>query len=167
MVDDEPNRASRSSGPKTGLGQEIYRAEVAGAITSLFVVTKPFGGTDADGIAFAIFVSHQKTIWPRPAALEKGSAGARYHAIAEEGVALKDIATAIGHGLHAPVISISREQAQEHFGFLGFFAGRDAHTSSAKTREQIGWNPCFQKTGIAFSNFLPAKAFRAPIHFIV
>lgn len=74
-------------------------------------------------------------------ALEHGSAGARYHAVAEEGVPLKDIATAIGHGLHVPVVSISQEQAQEHFGFLGFFAGWDALTSSAQTRAQLGWNP--------------------------
>jgi len=74
-------------------------------------------------------------------ALEKGTAGARYHAVAEEGVALKDIATAIGRGLNVPVISIAQEQAQEHFGFLGFFAGRDPLTSSAQTREKLGWNP--------------------------
>lgn len=74
-------------------------------------------------------------------ALEKGPAGARYHAVAEEGVPLKEIAIAIGHGLNVPVTSISAEQAQEHFGFLGFFAGRDAHTSSAQTRVNLGWNP--------------------------
>jgi len=74
-------------------------------------------------------------------ALEKGTAGARYHAVAEEGVALKDIANAIGLGLRVPVLSIAQEQAQEHFGFLGFFAGRDAHISSAQTRAKLGWNP--------------------------
>jgi len=74
-------------------------------------------------------------------ALEKGTAGARYHAVAEEGVALKDIANAIGRGLNVPVLSISREQAQEHFGFLGFFTGRDAHISCAQTRAKLGWNP--------------------------
>jgi nucleoside-diphosphate-sugar epimerase len=74
-------------------------------------------------------------------ALEKGTAGARYHAVAEEGVPLKDIATAIGRGLNVPVISISQEQAQEHFGFFGFFAGRDSPVSSAQTREKLGWDP--------------------------
>jgi nucleoside-diphosphate-sugar epimerase len=74
-------------------------------------------------------------------ALEKGTAGARYHAVAEEGVRLKDIAAAIGRGLNVPVTSISREQAQEHFGFFGFFAGRDSPVSSARTREELGWNP--------------------------
>jgi nucleoside-diphosphate-sugar epimerase len=74
-------------------------------------------------------------------ALEKGTAGARYHAVAEEGVPLKDIANVIGRGLNVPVISISPEQAQEHFGFLGFFVGRDAQISSAQTRAKLGWNP--------------------------
>jgi nucleoside-diphosphate-sugar epimerase len=74
-------------------------------------------------------------------ALEKFTAGARYHAVAEEGVPLKEIATAIGRGLNVPVVSISPEQAKEHFGFLGFFAGRDAHISSAQTRAKLGWNP--------------------------
>jgi nucleoside-diphosphate-sugar epimerase len=72
--------------------------------------------------------------------LERGTAGARYHAVAEDGVLLKDIATAIGRGLSVPVISISPEQAQEHFGFLGFFVGWDARTSSAQTRAKLGWN---------------------------
>ena len=74
-------------------------------------------------------------------ALEKGKAGDRYHAVAEEGVRIKDIASAIGLGLKVPVVSISQEQAQEHFGFLGFFAGRNSRVSSARTREQLGWNP--------------------------
>jgi nucleoside-diphosphate-sugar epimerase len=74
-------------------------------------------------------------------ALEQGTAGARYHAVAEEGVPLKDIATAIGRGLNVPVVSIPQEQAQEHFGFLGVFAGRDPLTSSAQTRARLGWNP--------------------------
>jgi len=74
-------------------------------------------------------------------ALEKSAAVARYHAVAEECVQLKDIAAAIGCGLNVPVTSISQEQAQEHCGFFGFFAGRDSPVSSARTREQQGWNP--------------------------
>ncbi len=74
-------------------------------------------------------------------AVEQGSAGARYHAVAENGVPAKDIAKAVGSGLKIPVISITPEQAKEHFGFLGFFVGRDGHVSSAKTRVKLGWNP--------------------------
>ena len=74
-------------------------------------------------------------------ALEKNEKGARYHAVAEEGVPLKDIATVIGHGLNVPVRSIAQEQAQDHFGFLGRFVGRDLEGSSAKTQQQLGWKP--------------------------
>ena len=74
-------------------------------------------------------------------ALERGAVGARYHAIAEEGVPLKDIATAVGNGLNVPIISIAPEQSLEHFGFLGFFAARDGAASSAQTRVQLGWHP--------------------------
>jgi nucleoside-diphosphate-sugar epimerase len=74
-------------------------------------------------------------------ALEKGVAGARYQAVAEEGVRLKDIANVIGHGLNVPVTSISQKQAQEHFGFFGFFVGRDSPASSVQTRKKLGWNP--------------------------
>ncbi len=58
-------------------------------------------------------------------ALEKGSAGARYHAVAEEGVPLREIAEVIGRGLKVPVVSKSAEEAGEHFGWLGFFVGVD------------------------------------------
>jgi nucleoside-diphosphate-sugar epimerase len=74
-------------------------------------------------------------------ALEKGSAGDRYHAIAEEGVPLKDIATAIGRGLNLPVVSKTLEEAKEHLGWLGSFAGMDLWASSSQTREKLGWNP--------------------------
>lgn len=74
-------------------------------------------------------------------ALEKGSAGARYHAVAEEGVPLRDIAEAIGRGLRVPVVAKSREEATQHFGFLGLFVGADVQGSSAQTQERLGWRP--------------------------
>ncbi len=74
-------------------------------------------------------------------ALEKGTAGARYHAVAEEGVQLRDIANAIGRGLNIPVVSLSPEQAAAHFGWLGLFVGGDIPASSAQTQMQLGWRP--------------------------
>jgi len=74
-------------------------------------------------------------------ALEKHEAGARYHAVAEEGVVMKDIAEAIGRGLEVPVKSITAEEAPAHFGWLGMFAGFDMPTSSALTRKRLGWQP--------------------------
>ncbi|MEI9993892.1 MAG: SDR family oxidoreductase [Rhizomicrobium sp.] len=74
-------------------------------------------------------------------ALEKGRAGAAYHPIGEEGVALKDIAALIGKKLKLPVESISQEKAMAHFGFLGMFLGLDIPASSAKTQTELGWAP--------------------------
>jgi hypothetical protein len=74
-------------------------------------------------------------------ALEKGSAGARYHAVAEEGVPLREIADAIGRGLNVPVVAKSPEEAAQHFGFLGSFVGFDCRASSAQTQEWLGWRP--------------------------
>ena len=73
--------------------------------------------------------------------LEKGSAGARYHAIAEEGVPVRDIAEVIGRGLKIPVVSKSPKEAMEHFGWLGVFMGSDLPASSAQTQKQLGWHP--------------------------
>lgn len=74
-------------------------------------------------------------------ALEKCSAGARYHAVAEEGVALRDIAEVIGRGLKVPVASKSPKEAADHFGFLGHFVSADIPASSALTQERLGWRP--------------------------
>jgi nucleoside-diphosphate-sugar epimerase len=73
--------------------------------------------------------------------LEKGEAGGRYHAVAEEGVPLRDIAEVIARGLKVPVVSVSPEEAAGHFGWLGMFAGRDVPASSAQTQERVGWRP--------------------------
>ncbi len=72
-------------------------------------------------------------------ALEKGSAGARYHAVDEEGVPGREIAEAIGRGLNVPVVSVSPEEAAGHFGWLAVFAGIDVPASSALTQERLGW----------------------------
>ncbi len=74
-------------------------------------------------------------------ALEKGVPGARYHAVAEEGVPFREIAEAIGRGLQVPIISKSKEEAAGHFGFLGMFASLDCPASSALTQEWLGWRP--------------------------
>lgn len=74
-------------------------------------------------------------------AIEKHEPGARYHAVAEEGIPLKEIATVIGRTLNVPVTSISPEQAGGHFGLLGSFAGHDLSASSVETRKRFGWSP--------------------------
>jgi nucleoside-diphosphate-sugar epimerase len=74
-------------------------------------------------------------------ALEKGSAGARYHGTADEGVPFRDIAGVIGRRLNVPVIAKSPEETPEHFGWLAHFVGVDCPASSAQTQQQLGWRP--------------------------
>jgi nucleoside-diphosphate-sugar epimerase len=74
-------------------------------------------------------------------ALEKREKGARYHAVAEEGVPVRDIAEVIGRGLKVPVVAMSPEEATGHFGWLAAFAGLDLPASSAQTRKRLGWHP--------------------------
>jgi nucleoside-diphosphate-sugar epimerase len=73
--------------------------------------------------------------------LEKGSAGATYHGVADEGVPTREIAEAIGRGLNVPVVSKSHEAAADHFGWIARFFGIDGPASSAQTRERLGWRP--------------------------
>jgi len=74
-------------------------------------------------------------------ALEKAEPGAKYHAVAEEGVALKDIAEVLGRRLKVPVKSLTPEEAPAYFGWLAMFAGRDSPASSELTRRKLGWEP--------------------------
>jgi nucleoside-diphosphate-sugar epimerase len=74
-------------------------------------------------------------------ALELGTPGGRYHAIGDQGIPTREIAAAIGKGLNLPVVSISVEEAAEHFGFLARFFGTDCPASSALTQQQLGWKP--------------------------
>jgi nucleoside-diphosphate-sugar epimerase len=74
-------------------------------------------------------------------ALERGHAGARYHAVAEEGVPTREIAEAIADGLNVPAVSVAPEKAAEHFGWLAPFAGLNLAAASAQTREKLGWKP--------------------------
>jgi nucleoside-diphosphate-sugar epimerase len=74
-------------------------------------------------------------------ALEKHEAGSRYHAVAEEGVSVRDIAESLGRGLKIPVVSLSPEEAPAHFGWLAAFVGWDMPASSELTRQRLSWHP--------------------------
>ena len=105
-------------------------------------------------------------------ALENLETGARYHAVAEEGVPMREIAEVIGRGLKVRVISVSPEEAPNHFGWLAAFAGRDLPASGALTQEQLAWRPTgpgliadleqmrYHETETDVASAAPAKAAR-------
>jgi nucleoside-diphosphate-sugar epimerase len=75
-------------------------------------------------------------------ALEYGRTGAKYHAVGEEGVGLRDIAEAIARGLNVPAVSMTPDEALTHFGpIVGTFVGRDNVASSAITQTALNWHP--------------------------
>ena len=73
-------------------------------------------------------------------AIEAGTPGARYNAVAEEGIPVRAIAEAIGRGLGVPVASLSPSEAADYFGWMAGFAGMDMPASSAWTRRTLGWD---------------------------
>lgn len=74
-------------------------------------------------------------------ALEKGEAGARYHAVAEEGVPVLRIAASIGRHLDVPLKGATPEEVASRFSFLAPFLGVDNPSSGASTKQRLGWDP--------------------------
>jgi nucleoside-diphosphate-sugar epimerase len=74
-------------------------------------------------------------------ALEKGEAGARYHAVAEEGIPMREVAEAIGIGLGLPVRSLMPDEATEYFGPLAQLAAADSAASGEFTQKKLAWTP--------------------------
>jgi nucleoside-diphosphate-sugar epimerase len=74
-------------------------------------------------------------------AIEAAPGGSRLHGAGQEGVPFLDIAEAIGRQLKLPAVSIAAEDAGDHFGFLAAFVQFDNPTSSALTRQRLGWRP--------------------------
>ena len=74
-------------------------------------------------------------------ALEKGTPGAKFHGVADEGIPVRDIAALIGQHLNLPVVSKPAEEAADHFGWIGAFLSVDCPASSKLTQQQLGWHP--------------------------
>jgi nucleoside-diphosphate-sugar epimerase len=91
-------------------------------------------------------------------ALEKASAGARVHAVAEAGLPSRDIAAALGDYLGLPTGSVAPADADTHFGWIGRFFGLDVAASNARTRELLGWTP----TGPTLFEDIAAGAYALP-----
>jgi nucleoside-diphosphate-sugar epimerase len=149
--------------PNPRKGSEIAGASVAKRGVNVSVVRLPqVHDTAKQGlITYAVQVAREKGAsayigeglnrWPAAhvldvghlyrLALEKHEASSRSHAVAEEGVSMREIAEVIGRGLKVPVVSLSPEEAQAHFGWLAMFAGFDMPASSAITQQRLAWHP--------------------------
>jgi nucleoside-diphosphate-sugar epimerase len=122
---------------------QVHDPEKQGLITYTVALAREKGVSAylADGMNRWAAVHRLDTARLYRLVLENGSAGGRYHAIAEEGVPTREIAEAIGRRLKVPVVSKSPEEAAEHFGWLSAFVGLTLAASSAKTQAQLGWHP--------------------------
>jgi len=79
-----------------------------------------------------------------------------FHAVAEEGIPFREIATAIGQGLQVPVVSKDGQDAEAHFGWFKYFAAIDCAASSDQTRKSLGWEP--SQPGL-FDDLIPGVYF--------
>jgi nucleoside-diphosphate-sugar epimerase len=121
----------------------VHGREKQGLVTHLIAVARQTGVSAYIGEGGNVWAAVQRQDAGELCALavEKAEAGARWHAVAEEGVPLRAIAEAIGRGLGVPVVSKPPEQAFAHFGWLGHFVGVSAPATSRKTRDKLGWQP--------------------------
>lgn len=142
--------------------EEAANAAIAkGANVSVMRLPQVHDTTRQGLVSYAIAVAREKRVsayvsdganrWPAAhvldvarlyrLALGRAEKGARYNAVAEEGVPVRDIAEAIARYLGVPARSLSPHQAEAHFGWLAAFAGRDLPASSEQTQKQLGWRP--------------------------
>jgi nucleoside-diphosphate-sugar epimerase len=153
--------ASSASHPRAATEEAALLVAQRGANVSIVRLPQVHDTTRAGLITYTIAVAREKKLsayvgdghhrWPAAhvsdvarlyrLALEKSARGAKYHAVAEEGVSLRDIAEAIAHRFDIPAASIAPSEAAAHFGWLAMFAGLDMPASSAETRKQLGWQP--------------------------
>jgi nucleoside-diphosphate-sugar epimerase len=74
-------------------------------------------------------------------AMELATPGAYYHAVAEEGVAFREIAEIIGRRLTIPIVAKSPDEAAAHFTWFAHFAAMNVTASSTQTQERLQWRP--------------------------
>jgi len=100
---------------------------------------------------FSAYIGDGANVWPAVhtldaarlyrLALQSAPAGTRLHGVADEGVALRTIAEAIGKGLGVPAKSVTAADAAKSLGAMAHFAQVNNPTSSARTRALLKWTP--------------------------
>ncbi len=98
-----------------------------------------------------VYVGDGSTRWPAchrddaaalvRLALEKGKAGSTFHAVAEEGVSMKDTMGMVGKKMKLPVESQSVQDAVPALAMFAYMLALDNPTSSEKTKKELGWHP--------------------------
>ena len=162
--DPDPAVAALGAGPRTRLATaELVLSLASRGVRSSVVRLPPtnHGEGDHGFVAALIGIARDKGVsgyigdgsnrWPAVhrldsarlfrLVLEEAPAGSTLHGVADEGVPILDIAEVIGRHLNLPVVSISPEDAGEHFAWLAGFLAADSPASSALTRELLGWQP--------------------------
>ncbi|MDF8264831.1 SDR family oxidoreductase [Luteipulveratus flavus] len=119
-----------------GMGDHGFISVVAGVAREKGFSAYPGDGTNRWAAVHRVDAARMVAL-----GLEKAPAGARLHAVAEEGIATRDIAEALGRAFDLPVRSVSPDDAADHFGWIGSFFGMDLSATSAATRELLGWTP--------------------------
>jgi nucleoside-diphosphate-sugar epimerase len=74
-------------------------------------------------------------------ALEKAPVGSVLHAVADEGVPVREIAGVIGRRLDVPVVALPVEEVGDQLGFVGHIFSLDIPASSTQTQQRLGWHP--------------------------
>lgn len=161
---DDPAFAALGSGPRTRWATaELVLSLASRGVRSSIIRLPPTNHGDGDHgfVATLINIARDKGVsgfigdganrWPAVhrldsarlfrLALEKAPAGSTLHGIADEGVATREIAEAIGRHLNLPIVSISPEDAGGHFTWLAHFFALDSPASSALTQELLDWTP--------------------------
>ncbi|EOX6848223.1 TPA: SDR family oxidoreductase [Klebsiella quasipneumoniae subsp. similipneumoniae] len=108
----------------------IERAVASGAVALRGEGNNRWSAAHVDDVA-RLYVS----------ALLQGAAGERYHAVAEEGIALREIAAVIARSLNLPLTQLDETQADAWFGWFAPFTTLELRASSAWTRERLQWQP--------------------------
>ncbi len=160
----DPAVAAWGSGPRTRLATaELVLSLASRGVRSSVVRLPPTNHGDGDNgfMAALVGIARDKGVsgyigdgtnrWPAVhrldsahlfrLALEKAPAASTLHAVADEGVPIRDIAEVIGRHLNLPVVSIVPEDAAGHFSWLAGFLAADSPASSTLTRELMGWHP--------------------------
>jgi nucleoside-diphosphate-sugar epimerase len=160
----DPRHAAFGAGPQTRMATaQLVLSLASGGVRSSVVRLPPTNHGEGDngfipaliGMARASgvsgYIGDGSSRWPAVhrldsarifrLGLEKAPAGSALHAVAEEGVQIRDIAEVIGRHLELPVVSIAPEDAGQHFTFLAHFLDLDSPCSSVVTRELHDWQP--------------------------